>query len=99
MADGGDKAGAGVVRSYRVERRHRAENVGATVGRALSADALDDVGERRIDVVGPLAFDVVELPDDGARAGVDWEHGVAWINRRIVVCRHLGHHIGTGTRL
>ena len=65
----------------------------------MPADALNDVGERRIDVVGALAFDVVQFPDDGAWAGVYREHGVAWINRRIVVCRHLGHHIGTGTRL
>ena len=87
MAYGCDKARAGVSerRPYRnwIECRHSAENVGAAIGRTLSADALNDVGERRIDVVGALAFDVVQFPDDGAWAGIYREHGVAWIDRHI----------------
>ena len=56
----------------------------------------DDVGERRIDVVGALAFYVVELPDDRARTGVDRQHEVTCVNRRVVVGRCLRHHARAG---
>ena len=61
MAYGCDKARARIICNDGVERSHSAKNVSAAIGRALSADALDDVGERRIDVVCALALDVVEL--------------------------------------
>ena len=57
----------------------------------MGADTLDDVGEWRIDVVRALAFDVVKLPDNSARAGVYREDGIARIDRSVVVCRDLGY--------
>ena len=99
MADGGDAAGAQVVRDDWVERRHRSENVRSAKGRALGADTLNDVGERRIDVVGALAFDVVQLANHSARAVINRQHGVACVNGRVVVSRHLRHHIRAGAGL
>lgn len=86
VANGGDKARTGhpVVASYRgavtlvcrVICCDGAEGVGAAVGCTLGADTLDDVGERRIDVVRALALDVVQLANHRTRAGVNWENRV-----------------------
>ena len=109
VANGGDAAGAGrpVVAPYRgavtlvcgVICCDGAEGVGAAVVCPLGADALDDVGERRVDLVGALAFDVVKLLHDCARTRVDGKHWIARIDRRVVVGRRFSHHAGTGARL
>ena len=91
VADGGDEAGADIVCNGGIERCHRAENVRGTVRCALRADALDDVGERRIDIVGALAFDVVQLANHRTRTGVDWENRVG----RVRSSRALPHLVKT----
>ena len=108
VADGLDEAGAGrpVVAPYRfpipnsrfywIECCNRSQRIRTAEGSALSADALDDVGKWRIDVVRALALDVVELLDDRARAGVDRKDRIARIDRRVVVGRCLRHHARAG---
>ena len=102
VADGGDKACLRAredTRPYRygIECSHCTERVRPTICRALGADSLDDVGERRIDIVGSLALDAIERLHDRARTCIDWRHRVGRIDRRVVVGRCLRHHVRTGT--
>ena len=99
MANRPNKAGARIVRDDWVERSHRAKHIRAAVGRALGADALDDIGEWRIDVVGPFALDIVKLPDYRARARIDRGHDVGRIDRDVGALDHFCHHPRASPRL
>ena len=111
VADGLDEAGAAVERdarpyqahapripfpANRIECRDRSKRIRTAEDSALGANALDDVGERRIDVVRAFALDAVERLDDGTRTCIDGQNGVGLIYRSVVVCCNLCHHVRTG---
>ena len=90
---------ANVVGNGRIMRRHRAERVRAAVRRARRPDALDDIRQRRIDVVGALALDPVPHLHDGARTRIDGQRGVGRVYRVIGVDRLLRRHVRPARRL
>ena len=80
-------------------RRDRPQGVRGAIGRALRRRALDDVGERRVDVVGAPALDAVHAPHDRPGARVDRRSVVVRNEGRIGVFNPVRRRAGAGLRL